>query len=138
MVDDVLGFDLSGFNAIASSKRYLFRHDLDLGLLTAATEAFVFDFAGRDYFPMESRTLRMRINVAGRCHGVAQWIRLRLNESITFENHPTTWTPTSSWQTCFYRFPQPVDVRPGQTAIVRAAHNRSTVWFFWEGLEDSR
>lgn len=135
MVDEVLGFDLSAFNAIASPKRYINRHDLDAGLLTDTAEAFEFDFTQRDYFPPESRTVRVPIAAAGRCYGVAQWIRLRLDDKVTFENHPSMKTPATSWQTCFYRFPKPVDVRPGQTAIVRAAHNRTAVWFFFEGLE---
>ncbi|OGA52734.1 MAG: hypothetical protein A3F74_25450 [Betaproteobacteria bacterium RIFCSPLOWO2_12_FULL_62_58] len=135
MVDEVLGFNLSGFNAIASRKRYIHRHDLDIGLLTDTTEAFVFDFVRRDYFPAERKTLRIPITVSGCCYGVAQWIRLRLDDNVTFENHPSTKTPASSWQTCFYRFPTPIHVHPGQTAIVCAAHNRSAVWFFWEGLE---
>lgn len=134
-VDEVLGFDLSGFNAIAASKRYINRDHLDIGLLTDTAEAFVFDFAGRDYFPAERKTLRMPIKIAGRCYGVAQWIRLQLDDNVTFENHPATKTPATSWQTCFYRFPTPVDVNAGQTALVCAAHNRSAVWFFWEGLE---
>lgn len=136
MVDEVLGFNLSGFNAIASRKRYFPRHDVDIGLLTDTTEAFVFDFAQRDYFPAERKTLRIPITVAGCCYGVAQWIRLRLDDKITFENHPMTNTPASSWQTCIYRFPAPIHVRPGQTAKVCAAHNRLAVWFILEGLEE--
>jgi tetratricopeptide (TPR) repeat protein len=136
MVDDVLGFDLSGFNAIASRKRYIHRHDLDVGLLTDTAEAFVFDFVGCDHFPAERKTLRLPITAAGVCYGVAQWIRLRLDDNFMFENHPSVKTPASSWQTCFYRFPVPIRVRPGQTARVCAAHNRLAVWFFWEGLEE--
>lgn len=135
MVDDVLGFNLSGFNAIASRKRYVHRHDLDIGLLTDSTEAFMFDFVQHDYFPAERKTLRIPITVAGCCYGVAQWIRLKLDDTVTFENHPSIKTPASSWQTCFYRFPAPIHVHPGQTAIICAAHNRSAAWFFWEGLE---
>jgi protein arginine N-methyltransferase 7 len=135
LVDEVLGFDLSGFNAIVSPKRFINRHDLDAGLLTDTTEAFVFDFVRRDYFPRERKTLRVPITAAGCCYGVAQWIRLRLDDNVTFENHPSTKTLASSWHTCFYRFPTPIHVHPGQTAIVCTAHNRSAVWFFWEGLE---
>jgi len=134
-VDEVLGFDMRGFNAIASRKRYIHRHDLDVGLLTGTIEAFEFDFVRSNFFPAERKTLRIPITVSGVCYGVAQWIRLRLDDNITFENHPSTQTPASSWQTCFYGFPTPVPVHPGQTAIVGAAHNRSGAWFFWEGWE---
>lgn len=134
-VDEVLGFDLSRFNAIASPKRLIYRDDLDIELFSDTAEAFAFDFAHGDYFPPDSRTLRVPVRVAGRCHGIVQWIRLTLDGAIAYENHPSTETPASSWQKCLYRFPVPVDVQPGQTAIIRAAHNRTAVWFFWEGLE---
>ena len=134
-VDEVLGFDLRRFNAIVSPKRIIYRDDLDIDLLTDTTEAFAFDFVNRDYFPADRKTLRIPIKAAGRCYGIAQWLRLRMDDTITYENHPSTRTPAATWQTCLYRFPAPINVKPGQTAIVRAAHNRSAIWFFWEGLE---
>jgi len=134
-VDQVAGLDLSHFNSIASPKRLIYRDDLAIDLLTRPVAAFEFDFAGNDYFPAERKTLRVPVTQAGRCWGVAQWIRLKLDDEHTYENHPATKTPTSSWQTCLYLFATPVDVRPGQTARICAAHNRSAVWFFWEGLE---
>ncbi|MCE9640921.1 MAG: hypothetical protein K8S22_12370, partial [Betaproteobacteria bacterium] len=67
--------------------------------------------------------------------GVAQWLRLQMHDSITYENHPSTKTDASTWQTCLYRFAEPLDVTPGQTVVVRAAHNRSAVWFACEALE---
>ena len=135
MVDEVLGFDLSEFNAIASPKRFVYRDDLDIDLMTDPAEAFVFDFVGHDYFPPARRTLRLPISAAGECLGVAQWVRLYLDDNITFENHPATKSTTKSWQTCLYRFPRPIHVRPGQTAIVSAAHNRTAAWFFLDGVE---
>lgn len=134
LVDKVCGFDLGKFNAIASQRRYVHRRDLDIALLTADTEAFSFDFVKQDYFPVGRKTLRLPITAAGRCHGVVQWIRLGMDERIVFENHPSARTPASGWQHCLYRFPAPVDVAPGQTAIIRAAHDRNAVWFFYEGL----
>ncbi len=135
-VDEVLDFDLRRFNVISSSRRIVYREDLDIELLTDTTEAFAFDFVTRDYFPAENKTLSIPIKVAGLCYGIAQWIRLRMDDTITFENHPSIKSPASGWQTCLYGFPTPVHVTPGQTAIVRVAHNRSAAWFFWEGLEE--
>lgn len=135
MVDQVAGLDLGRFNSIASQKRLIYRDDLAIELMTEPTAAFEFEFMKCDYFPAERRTLRIPVTAAGRCWGVAQWIRLRLDDSHLYENHPATKSPTSSWQTCLYRFATPVDVRPGQTAVICAAHNRSAVWFFLEGIE---
>ena len=138
MVDEVLGFDLSRFNAIASSKRLMHRQDLEIDLLTDPAEAFLFDFVEHDYFPVARRALKLPITKAGECLGVAQWVRLYLDDDIVFENHPATRNPATGWQTCLYRFPRPIQVRPGQTAIVSAAHNRTAVWFLLDGLEDQR
>ena len=137
-VDDVLGFDVALFNEIASPKRLVYREDLDIELLTDTTEAFAFDFVEHDYFPAARRKLRVPIRTGGRCYGVAQWLRLKMDDTITYENHPSTKTSAATWQTCLYRFPSPIDVEPGQTALVEAEHNKRSVWFFWEGLEEQR
>ena len=135
MVDEILGFDLSGFNAIASAKRFVYSHDVDMDLLTDPADAFEFDFVEHDYFPPARRTLRLPITADGECLGVAQWVRLCLDDNITLENHPAARSTTAHWQTCLYRFPRPLHVRRGQTAIVSAAHNRTAVWFFLESVE---
>src|SRR5262249_25170908 len=80
-VDDVLGFDLGIFNEIASPKRVVYRDDLDVELLTDTMEAFTFDFARHDYFPAARKTLRIPIKVGGRCYGVAQWLRLKMDDT---------------------------------------------------------
>jgi Flp pilus assembly protein TadD len=133
-VGEVCGFDLSGFNAIASQKRFLHRADLGLELLTDGAEALRFDFAARDFFPEERRSLRLPVTASGRCHGIVQWIRIYMDERATFENHPLEPNAASGWQQCLYRFDRPVDVRKGQTAVVTAAHNRSALWFFLESV----
>jgi hypothetical protein len=134
-VGQVCGFDLSRFNAIASQKRFLHRGDLGLDLLSEPAEAFAFDFMAQDYFPAERRTLRLPVRVAGRCDGVVQWIRLRMRDDIVFENAPSSRSRASGWQQCLYRFADPIELRPGQTVVLCAAHNRSSVWFFLEGRE---
>lgn len=133
-VGEVCGFDLSGFNVISAQKRFLHRGDLGLELLTDGAEALSFDFAARDYFPDERRTLRLRVKAGGRCHGIVQWIRLYMDERTVFENHPLAPNAASGWQQCLYRFERPVDLRAGQTAIVTAAHNRNALWFLLEGV----
>lgn len=133
-VGEVCGFDLSGFNAIASRKRFLHRADLGLELLTDGVEALRFEFTARDYFPDERRTLRLPVRKAGRCHGIVQWLRIDMDGRTTFENHPLAPNAASGWQQCLYRFERPVDVRAGQVATVVAAHNRRALWFFLEGV----
>jgi len=134
-VDEVCGFDLRRFNAIAAPKRYLHRADLGLELLSADAEAFAFDFEAEDRFPAARTVLRMPATRAGRCYGVVQWLRLRMDERVTFENHPGARSAASGWQQCIYAFAQPLDLVPGQSAVVVAAHDRAGLWFFLERVE---
>ena len=135
-VDQVCGFDLSKFNDISSQKKMLYRNDLGVNLLTDDTEAFSFDFSKHDYFPNESKILRLPVIANGRCYGAIQWLRLQMDADIVFENHPSIKAEASGWQQCLYRFPTPVDVVAGQTAVITVAHNRASVWFTLDRVED--
>ena len=135
-VDEVYGFNLSRFNSIVAQKQYVSRNDLEIELLSDDTRAFSFDFMATDLFPShEKTTLEVPVRTAGRCCGIVQWIRLEMDDTIVFENHPSVKNPATSWQQCMYLFPQPVDILPGQTALINAAHNRSIPWFFFEGMK---
>jgi predicted RNA methylase len=135
-VDQVYGFDLSRFNTIVASKQYLFRSDLDLEILTDDTCAFSFDFVETGRFPTrERKTIEVVVRKAGRCCGIIQWLRLEMDDSIVFENHPSIKNPSQAWQQCIYVFPTPIDLMPGQIAVITAAHNRNTPWFFFTGLK---
>ncbi|RJX28230.1 MAG: hypothetical protein C4531_12575, partial [Desulfurivibrio sp.] len=135
-VDQVYGFDLSRFNAIVPRKHYISRNDLNIELLSEASSAFSFDFAGTDRFPVsERRTIEVPVRQAGRCCGVIQWIRLEMDDSHVFENHPAIKNPASGWQHCAYVFPATIEVLPGQIALIGAARNRTTPWFFFQGFK---
>ena len=134
-VDEVYGFDVRKFNAIVPRKQYISRNDLNIELLSDAGCAFSFDFAGTDRFPLsDRRSIEVAVRRAGRCCGIIQWIRLEMDDTVVFENHPAVRNPSSSWQHCAYVFPSPIDVLPGQVAVIAAAHNRNTPWFFFQGM----
>jgi hypothetical protein len=135
-VEKVCGFDLSKFNDITAQKRTLYRNDLPINLLTDSSEAFSFDFTKHDYFPSECKMLRLPIKASGRCYGAIQWIRLHMDSDVVFENSPSIKAESSGWQQCLYRFPEPVDVIAGQTAVITVAHNRAAVWFTLDRVED--
>lgn len=136
LVEEVYGFDLSKFNTIVSRKQYISRNDLDIELLTDGTCAFFFDFVQTDRFPFEERNVvEVPVRRTGRCCGIIQWIRLEMDDTVVFENHPSIKNPAAGWQHCAYVFPAPIDVRAGQVAVITAAHNRNTPWFFFEGLK---
>jgi tetratricopeptide (TPR) repeat protein len=134
-VDTVCGFDLSRFNTIVSRKQYVSRNDLQIELLTDDFSAFFFDFSNTDRFPASDRkSIDVPVRRAGRCCGIIQWLRLEMDDTVVFENHPAMKNPASSWQHCVYVLPAAMDVAPGQVAVITAAHNRNTPWFFLEGI----
>ncbi|MGV1101043.1 tetratricopeptide repeat protein [Thiovibrio sp. JS02] len=135
-VGEVHGFDLSRFNDLVVRRQYISRNDLDVELLTDAASAFFFDFEKTGRFLAEERDrFALPVRKAGRCCGIIQWLRLEMDDSVVFENHPLHKNPASGWQRCVYVFARPIDLRPGQVAVVGAARNRATPWFFWEGLQ---
>ena len=136
-VYDICGFDLSKFNAIVGRKLTLAKNGFDIELLTEDMDAFCFKFDKHDYFAKETKTLKVPIKTAGRCFGIVQWIRLRLNDTEVVENHPSSNAPMSHWMHCFYILEAPIDVEPGQVAVVSAMHDRNSPWFSLETLEQS-
>lgn len=129
-VDRVMGFDLSGFNAILPQRQTVFRTDLPVRLLGDDVEAFRFDFERDPDWAPARRTLALKVREAGTCLGIVQWLRLEMTRGgPCFENHPSVRAPASSWTRCVYLLPRPTDVRPGQTLTVAAGHNRVCPWF---------
>lgn len=129
------GFDLRHFNSIVPRRLPISRSDLALEMFSADTEAFRFDFEKTSFTPPEAKTMRIPVTAAGSCLGIVQWIRLEMYEDILFENHPSVKAPASGWTRCAYVFPEPMELKPGQVAIVSAAHNRVFPWFSLLGLE---
>ncbi|MCC6473881.1 MAG: tetratricopeptide repeat protein [Burkholderiales bacterium] len=134
-VGQVCGFDLSRFNAIAHRKRELRRPDLALEMLCDGIEAFRLDFERDDFFPPERRLLRIPVRSGGRCQGIVQWIRLEMDPHNRFENHPAAKTTGSGWEHIAYVLESPLELSPGQTVLVAAAHNRVFPWFTLAGVE---
>lgn len=135
-VNEVYGFDLNKFNSLVPRKQYISRNDLNIELLTDDTSAFFFDFAGTDRFPAENqKIIEVPVSKGGRCCGIIQWIRLEMDDTTVFENHPLVKNTASGWQHCAYVFPTPLDVLPGQVAVISAIHNRNTPWFFFKELK---
>lgn len=135
MVGEICGFDLGRFNSILQSRSVLIRQDLGIDLLTDGIEAFCFDFIANSHFPAESRLVKAPIRVSGLCHGIIQWIRLKLDDQNTYENHPCRRTSATSWGAVVYRFPESIQVSPGQIATVRASHDRRNSYLSLDTIE---
>lgn len=137
IVDDVCGFNLRDFNSITSKIRGLSANDYEVELLTDDVEAFCFDFNKFYYFVPEQKIIKVPIRKVGRCYGIIQWNRMKMDDTINFENHPSVKAAASGWQHMLYVFDEPINVEPNQIAVVSAGHTRDIPWFGLEGIEEA-
>lgn len=133
-VDEVMGFDLSGFNALVPQRQTIARTDLDVELLSDGMEAFRFDFQRESAWSAEQKTLRIPVRTAGHCLGIVQWMRLEMDSETRFENHPAVRAPASSWTRCVHLLAEPLALKSGDTVVVDAMHNRVCPWFQIRGV----
>ena len=97
MVEDVYGFDLRRFSTIVPKRQVVARQDLNIQFLSEDVEAFQFDFESESIWHPDAKTLHIQIKTTGRCLGIIQWIRLYMDRSTVFENHPADKVPATSW-----------------------------------------
>ena len=128
-VESSHGFDLSGFNAIASKKIPFYREDIALVPMSTPVDAFRFDFMKQDSYPAEDKILELTATTEGLCYGVVQWIRIELDSTTTWENPPTDIRSTTAWQRTIYRFDQPLPLTTGMLVKSAASHDRASPWF---------
>jgi tetratricopeptide (TPR) repeat protein len=128
-VENAFGFDLGEFNAITPRRRWLYREDVALVLMSDGVRAFRFDFQNDSAFPPATRMLEVTATREGVCHGVVQWILVEVDETVRFENHPSRRSPVTNWQRIVVRFPEPVVLREGSVVTLTAAHDRQHPWF---------
>ncbi len=117
VLNDISGFDVSAFLELAKPKR---------SFVTGEPEdLFSFDFASPAYHaPGRSRVVCR--SSGGPVNGVAQWIKLTLDDVTSYENRPAAGA-TSNWKLRFYRFDSPVETNPGDEIQVCGAHDRRNV-----------
>jgi SAM-dependent methyltransferase len=126
-VDRVNGFDLSPFDDFAPPNMQMsldrFPHDI----LSGDTELWRFNLKDRS-FPMDGRKISVPVTKAGTCLGVAQWIRLELDETVRYENRPGPDAPFNGhWSHVVYRFAKPLPVQPGDSVPLLIRHYRTQI-----------
>ncbi len=138
MVDDTYGFNLQHFNSVVSKKRMVARSDLNVTLLSDGINAFTFDFQNDRFFPAETKTINIPVTTSGRCYGIIQWMRLQMDETGVFENHPCENAPVANWQQSAFMFDQAVDLEVGQVVVISAQHDRKVCWFFLDEVKPAK
>jgi hypothetical protein len=132
-LDDVAGFDLSLFERHCAPQRKLPVGDKRLRLSGAPQTLFHFDFAKGERFGAERTTLRLGPS-GGAANGLAQWLRLQLDDSECYENAPGEGSH-SHWAVLFHPLAGGAEIGEGEEVEVGAAHDteRVQIWFRSEG-----
>jgi Tfp pilus assembly protein PilF len=124
-VDRVSGLDLSPFDDFSPPSMQMsldrFPHDI----FSNDVELWRFDLKDRT-FPMDGRNLSVTVTRPGICLGVAQWIRLELDDTYRYENRPSNNAPFNGhWSHVVYRFPKPLPVQAGDRVPLLIRHYRT-------------
>jgi type II protein arginine methyltransferase len=124
-VDQVSGFNLSRFGAFAAQKLPIHGTMTDWRRLSADVELVRVDLTAKRH---ESGLTRLSIPVLadGVATGIVQWMHVDLAEGISFDNHPDGYTD-GGWLQVLHNFPQPIQVRAGETLDVAVGHDRITL-----------
>jgi type II protein arginine methyltransferase len=119
------GFDLTAFNGLAPPRHRFKPDDGRLALRSEAGDLFAFDFQSGGPYPQCRAAISLTAD-GGPVNGVAQWIALQMDEVERYENHPGPGRH-SAWAVLFYPLARAIDPRPGQSVMVRGAHDRQTL-----------
>ncbi|MDZ4109858.1 MAG: 50S ribosomal protein L11 methyltransferase [Brevundimonas sp.] len=117
------GFDLSPFNRLDRTPVHLKAGDADLVLRGPAQDLFDFDFASGGPYRDERTTVALTCE-GGPVNGLAQWIRLQMDEEGVYENAPAAGAK-SCWAVLFYPLPETLYATGGQVLTVHGAHDRT-------------
>jgi type III protein arginine methyltransferase len=128
-VTQVEGLSFDSFNAFSPVLMNMDTPDIALNWLSEPTKVFSFDFQNADEFPAQQSQASVQVTTDGLCQGVVQWMQLQLDDTITYENPPggPAAVRTKHWTPLFYPFPMPIQVKQGQTVILRTGHDRKGV-----------
>lgn len=127
------GFDLSGFNVLEAAVWPHAIGDPTLDVRSSSADLMQFDFrSGGPFRPAEQRATV--VADGGPINGVLQWIHLKMDDEIVYENRPGPGA-SSCWATLFYPFRDTMEVVAGQAVAVVGAHDRET-FSIWAELVD--
>ena len=124
-VDQVSGFDISRFGALASPKLPIHGTMTDWKRLSDDVELVHIDLT-RTQHQSDLHLLRINVLEDGIATGIVQWMHVDLAEGISFDNHPDGYTD-GGWLQVLHNFPEPVAVRAGDVLNVAVGHDRVTL-----------
>ncbi len=124
-VDQVSGFDVSRFGALASPRLPIHGTMTDWKRLSADVELVHIDLT-RPQHASDLHLLEIDVLADGIASGIVQWMHVDLAEGITFDNHPDGYTD-GGWLQMLHNFPEPIAVKAGDVLNVAVGHDRVTL-----------
>jgi type II protein arginine methyltransferase len=124
-VDQVSGFDVSRFGALAAPKLPIHGTMTDWKRLSADVELVHVDLT-RKAHPSALRMLEIAVIADGIATGIVQWMQVDLAEGIAFDNHPDGYSD-GGWLQVLHNFPAPIAVRAGDVLQLAVGHDRVTL-----------
>jgi type II protein arginine methyltransferase len=115
----VEGFDLSPFNRLEAAPLPLKTADPRLTLRSEAADLFDFDFASGGPFDPGASKVALRAS-GGRVNGIAQWIRLEMDEAVSYQSNPGP--EASCWNVLFYPLEEPIEPAGDEAMRICGAH----------------
>ena len=122
------GLDIGRLDSaiVQGSLRSCVEHGIAHEVLSEHVELLRFELSQKE-FAMQGRELVIPVARSGICYGVAQWIRLDLDETTQYSNRPVTGGQNTHWPNIVYRFPQPISVSAGDAVRIMARHDRAEI-----------
>lgn len=124
-VNQVSGFDLSRFGALAAPKLPIHGTMTDWTRLSGDVELVHINLT-RSRHQSDLHRLSIDVLEDGIATGIVQWMHVDLAEGIAFDNHPDGYSD-GGWLQVLHNFPEPIAVRQGDVLNVAVGHDRVTL-----------
>lgn len=124
-VGEVCGFDMHSFNRFRAWQQYWVRPE-PYDALSEDIELLTIDFETEGRIAPFDLEVPVQATQAGRCFGVLQWLRIELAPGVIYENHPED--SHSHWYPVLFSFPEPIDLAPGDTVVLRVLQVGSVLY----------
>jgi tetratricopeptide (TPR) repeat protein len=124
-VDQVSGFDVSRFGALAAPKLPIHGTMTDWKRLSDDIELVHIDLT-RPAHHSDIQVLQIAVVEDGVATGIVQWMHVDLADGISFDNHPDGYTD-GGWLQVLHNFPAPITVRAGDVLNLAVGHDRVTL-----------
>ncbi len=115
----VAGFDLSAFNRLQKTPYQVRTWDQTLELRSDIATLFAFDFTAAAARAPRRAQAKLT-SVGGVVNGVAQWLRVNVDERTVYENAPGS-PVKSSWAILYSPLAKELSTEPGQSVAVEGA-----------------